>query len=433
MFNSIRTHRVSRREALCVGALAGTGVSLEGYLRAAWAGQVRPAAPAKAGILIYLNGGPSHTDTFDLKPDAPEEYRGQFRPIKTSVPGLEICEHLPELAKSADKYLLLRGVTHGLAAHEFGRAYMTSGNAPLASLTFPGYGSVISKERPCDPDLPPYVAVPNSPESPGYLGVQYTALSTNATPTRGAAFGVRGMSLQPGMTAASVKNRRKLLDDLDATFRDYEAQDDLLQGLDRFSHQAYDIISSPRSREAFDTSREPAEVADRFGDHAFGQSCLLACRLIEAGVRFVTLNFGSWDTHRDNFTTLKDRLLPQLDQGVSALLATLQQRGLLDSTAVQMTGEFGRTPKVNKDAGRDHWPRAMFVLLAGGGFGAGRVLGASNDKGETPADGTGFSPDNIAASYFHAFGIDPAMEFHEATGRPITLVRNGHALDELFG
>ncbi len=422
-----------RRDLLQVGVLSGTGLALDGYLRRAAAGGVASGAKAKSGILIYLSGGPSHMDTFDLKPDAPQEFRGQFKPIKTNVPGIEISEHLPKLAKVADKYVLLRGVTHGLAAHEFGRAYMTTGNAPLASLTFPGYGSVISKERPTLPDLPPYVAVPRTPETAGYLGVQYTALSTGSTPLRGQPFAVRGMALQKGTSTADVKRRRELLDDLDTTFALIGRTDDLLVGLDRFSHQAYDIISSPRSREAFDVSKEPAAVIDRFGDHGFGQSCLLAARLVEAGVRFVTVEIGGWDTHRDNFTALKDRLLPQLDQGVSGLLTTLAERGLLDSTAVQMCGEFGRTPKVNKDAGRDHWPRAMFTLLAGGGMPGGLVLGASNEKGEVPADGTGYSPDRIAASYFHAFGIDFNREYHEATGRPITLVRHGSLIKELCG
>jgi len=422
-----------RRDLLKIGMLAGSGLSLDAYLRREARGAVRADAQAQSGILIYLSGGPSHMDTFDLKPNAPTEYRGEFKPIKTNVAGVEISEHLPKLAKVADKFALVRGLTHGLAAHEFGRAYMTTGNAPLASLTFPGYGSVISKERPTLPDLPPYVAVPRTPETAGYLGVQYTALSTSATPVRGQPFAVRGMALQKGTSTADVTRRRGLLDDLDTAFASLGDQDDLLKGLDRFSHQAYDIISSPRSRDAFDVSREPAAVVDRFGDHAFGQSCLLACRLVEAGVRFVTIEIGGWDTHRDNFTSLKDRLLPQLDQGTSGLLTTLSERGLLDSTAVQMCGEFGRTPKVNKDAGRDHWPRAMFAMLAGGGIRGGQVLGASNDKGEVPADGTGYSPDQIAATYFNLFGIDYNMEYHEATGRPITLVRHGSLIKELVG
>lgn len=423
---------VRRRNFLKAGALGAAGLSLADYLRLAEAGQVRPQAKAKAGILLYLNGGPSHMDTFDLKPESPEELRGEFRPIQTSVPGIEICEHLPKLARCADKYAILRGVSHALAAHEFGRAYLTTGNAPLASLTFPGYGSVVSKEMPGQADLPSYVAIPNTPEQAGYLGVQYTALSTGATPRAGQPFTVRGISLASGVTANQVSKRRQLLESLDQTFRGYDEQDGLLEGLDRFSQQAYEIISSPRSREAFDTSRETAEIAKPFGEHPLGQSCLLASRLIEAGVKFVSINYGGWDTHRDNFVNLKNRLLPELDQGLSALLATLELKGLLGSTALMVAGEFGRTPKINQTAGRDHWPRAMFTLLAGGGVRGGQVLGASDEKGMVPA-GDGFSPDDVAASFYYNLGIDHTKEYHEATGRPITIVRHGEVIRKLFG
>ncbi|MGE0756400.1 MAG: DUF1501 domain-containing protein [Pirellulaceae bacterium] len=424
---------IRRRDFVKAGALAGMGLTLSGYLRAAESGRVAGQAKARAGILVYLNGGPSHLDTFDLKPNAPDTHRGGFHPIPTNVPGIEICEHLPRLAQCADKYAILRGVSHALAAHEFGRAYLTTGNAPLASLTFPGYGAVVSKELPGDPDLPSYVGVPSTPEESGYLGVQYSALNTGATPEPGRPFAVRGISLSGGMSVDDVANRRKLLDKLDGVFGEYEQQDDLLRGLDRFSHQAYDIISSPRSRKAFDVGQEPRSVAAPFGKHAFGQSCLLASRLIESGVRFVTVNFSGWDTHQNNFTTLKDTRLPQLDEGLAALLQTLDAKGLLESTAVMVTGEFGRTPKINANAGRDHWPRAMFVLLAGGGMRGGQVLGASSDKGETPATGDGYSPDDVAASFYHSLGIDSTKEYHELTGRPIMIVRHGERIPELFG
>ena len=262
-----------------------------------------------------------------MKPDAPDTHRGEFNPISTNVSGLDICEHLPKLAQSADKYAVLRGVSHALAAHQFGRAYLTTGNAPLASLTFPGYGSVVSNELASEPDLPSYVAVPNTPEESGYLGVRYSALSTGATPRPGEPFSVRGVSLAGGVSVSDVTKRRKLLDKLDSAFAEYEQQDDLLRGLDRFSHQAYDIISSSRSRKAFDVSQESPEIAKPFGEHAFGQSCLLATRLIESGVRFVTVNFGGWDTHQNNFTTLKETRLPQLDDGLSALVWHAREEG----------------------------------------------------------------------------------------------------------
>ncbi len=430
MFQS--TFGLRRRDFIQVGALGGLGLTLSNYLDLARAGEVAPKAKAKAGILIYLSGGPSHMDSFDLHPDAPAEVRGEFNPIDTNVPGLQICEHLPKLAQCADKFAILRGVSHALAAHEFGRAYLTTGNAPLASLKFPGFGSVISKEMPGEPELPAYVAVPNSPETSGYLGVQYTALSTGSTPRKGQPFTVRGISLKQGVTDKVVSRRGGLLSKLDVAFGEYEKQDDLLKGLDRFSDQALDIITSPRSREAFDVSQEKPESADRFGDHPFGQSCLLAARLVQSGVRFVTVDFGGWDTHRDNFTPLKDSRLPQLDDGLAGLFTLLSERGLLDSTAIMVCGEFGRTPKINKDAGRDHWPRAMFTVMAGGGIKGGQVLGASNARGETPAEGEGYSPDSVASSFYHAFGIDPAKEYHEATGRRIMIVRHGNVIRELF-
>ncbi|MCO6459184.1 MAG: DUF1501 domain-containing protein [Pirellulaceae bacterium] len=423
---------LTRRDLLKVGGIGVGGLSLAGYLRLAEAGQLRPGGQARSGILIYLNGGPTHLDTFDLKPDAPSEVRGEFNPIDTNVPGVRICEHLPKLAACADKYTILRGVSHALAAHEFGRAYLTTGNAPLASLRFPGYGSVISKELPGEPDLPAYVAVPRTPEVSGYLGVQYTALSTGAAPRPNQPFSVRGISLRQDVTTEVVNRRQSLLGQLDGSFGEYARQDDLLSGLDRFSAKALEIITSPRSRRAFDISQEPSEVAARFGEHAFGQSCLLATRLIESGVRFVTVDYGGWDTHRDNFGILKTTKLPELDSGLAGLFTTLAERGLLEETAVMVCGEFGRTPKINANAGRDHWPRAMFVLLAGGGIAGGRVLGASSEKGETPAEGDGYSPDDVAASFYHAFGIDHTHEYHEATGRPIMIVRHGEVIRELF-
>jgi hypothetical protein len=270
--------RLGRRDALKVGVLGATGITLDGYLRQAASGAVRSGATAKAGILIYMSGGPSHMDTFDLKPDAPSEYRGEFKEIKTNAADVRISEHLPKLARCADKYAILRGVSHGLAAHEFGRAYMTTGNAPLASLTFPGYGSVVSKERPTAPDLPPYVAVPRTPETAGYLGVQYTALSTNSSPVKGQPFAVRGMALQKGTSTADVVRRRELLDDLDQTFASIGEKDDLLKGLDRFSvanRRRFPINSATRrsdkaaysrcvlSKQAYGSSRSTSEAGTR--------------------------------------------------------------------------------------------------------------------------------------------------------------------------
>lgn len=421
---------MARRDFLKAGALGGLGLSLAGYLRMAKAGEIAPAK-GRSAIFVYLGGGPTHLDTFDLKPEAPAEIRGEFKPIKTNVAGMEICELMPKLAKCADKYVILRGVSHSIAAHQLGTDYMNTGNRPLPSLDYPGYGAVVSKELPAAAGLPSFVAIPNTSQRTGYLGVQYAALETNATPQPGKPFSVRGITLGRGLTVSDVEKRQKLLDDLDTTFKGYEKSSNLIEGMDEFSHQAHDIITSPKARAAFDVSQEKPEIAGRFGSHGFGQSCLLACRLVEAGVRFATIAFNGWDTHGNNFQTLKNGKLAQLDDGLSALFATLAERGLLESTSVFVTGEFGRTPKINPRAGRDHWPRAMFVLLAGGGMKTGQVIGASDDKAMGPA-GDPITPDQVAASFYHSLGIDYAKEYRTPTGRPVMLVRNGGLINGLF-
>jgi uncharacterized protein (DUF1501 family) len=427
---------VQRRDFLTAGVCGGLGLTLAGYLRLAAAGEVRAAAAAKSAIFINLSGGPSHLDTFDLKPAAPSEYRGTFRPIKTNVPDVEFCEHLPKLARCADKFAILRGVSHTLAAHNLGTEYVNTGSRPLPSLQYPGYGAVVAKETEAvnPPDLPPLVAIPTSNQRPGFLGVKYAPLNTGATPRLGQPFSVRGIDLAGGLTVADIERRQLLLRDLDTAFREADADSQLLEGLDRFAQQAHAMMTSPRSRAAFDISRESPEFAKPFGEQPFGASCLLAARLVESGVRFVTLSLGGWDTHQNNFTKLKDSLLPTLDTGLAALLNGLAQKGLLDSTTVFVTGEFGRTPKINNrsaDGGRDHYPRCMFMLLAGGGIRGGQVVGKSDDKATHP-DGAGFSPGDVAATFYHSLGIDHTKEYHTSTGRPITIVRDGRIIRELF-
>jgi hypothetical protein len=323
-------------------------------------------------------------------------------------------------------------VSHSLAAHELGSKYMNTGNRPIPSLEFPGYGAVVSKELAGAPDLPPFVAVPNTPQVPGYLGVEFAPFSTNATPKAGQPFTVRGITIGRGLSIDEIERRRHLLTDLDASFRGYEKSSDLVNGLDRFSQRAYDIISSPRSRKAFDISMESPGVAQLFDQTPTAQSCLLATRLVESGVKFVSVSLGGWDTHAQNFDRLKTTLLPQLDSAVSGLFNALYQKGLLETTAVFVTGEFGRTPKINPNAGRDHYPRAMFVLMGGGGMKGGQVIGASDDKAMGPASGDGISPDNVAASFYHALGINPTKEYRTQSGRPIAIVRYGSPIKELF-
>jgi uncharacterized protein (DUF1501 family) len=433
----MNTHRtcdgVKRRDMLKAGTLTLGGLTLSNYMRMAHAGQIQ-AGRADRAIFIELPGGPSHLDSFDLKPDAPSEIRGSFNPIPTNVPGIQISEHLPKLAGVADKYAILRGVSHTLAAHRLGQEYVNTGSKPIPALEYPSYGSVLAKERPSERDIPSLVAVPRASQGPGFLGIRYAALETNSSPNFGQPYSVRGIALAGGISVDEVARRQDLLKKLDRRFSALEKTDQLLDGLDQFGEQAYSMITSSRTREAFDISQEPESFAKQFGEDSFGQSCMLALRLVESGVRLVSLQLGGWDTHQDNFTRLKTNNLPKLDAGLSGLLIGLEQRGLLESTAVFVTGEFGRTPKINQrsaEGGRDHYPRCMFMLMAGGAVRGGQVVGESDDTASGPRH-EAITPDDVAASFYYNLGIDPSMEFHSSTGRPITLVRDGSVIDSLF-
>ena len=424
---------ITRRDMLRAGTLSVGGLSLSGYLKMASAGQITPGRATRA-IFIELPGGPSHLDTFDMKPNAPDEFRGSFKPIKTNVPGIQISEHLPKLARVMDKFAILRGVSHTLAAHRLGQEYVNTGSKPIPALEYPSYGAVLSKEHPSESTIPTQVAVPRGSQGPGFLGIRYAALETNSTPSFGQPYSVRGLSLPGGVGVEEVRRRQSLLQKLDRRFANLEQNDQLLEGLDQFGQQAYSMITSPRAREAFDISKEPKSFAKQFGEQSFGQSCLLALRLVESGVRMVSVQLGGWDTHQDNFTKLKTNNLPKLDEGLSGLLIGLEQRGLLESTAVYVTGEFGRTPKINSrsaEGGRDHYPRCMFMLMAGGGVRGGQVIGESDDTAAGPRH-EAIKPDDVAASFYHNLGIDPSLEYDSNTGRPITLVRNGTVIDQLF-
>jgi hypothetical protein len=426
---------VSRRDFLKVGSLGFLGLNLSGYLRYAEAAAAEGKTVNKSAIFIYLGGGQTHMDTWDLKPDAPEGIRGEFKPIKTNVPGVEISEHLPQMARQADKYAIIRSVAHNLAAHAPGQMFLRTGNRPLPSLQYPGYGSVVTKEYSAPPGVPPYVALPvastnGGAETAGYLGVAYNPFTVNDDPSR-ETFSVRALALPQGLSMERIEARKGLLEGLDTTFRKVEVKSQDLSGMDKFYQQAFEILNSPKAREAFDISKESANVREKYGMNAFGQACLLARRLVEAGVRFVSIDFGGWDTHRDNFTRLKDDKLPKLDQGMAGLMDDLSSHGLLDRTAVLMTGEFGRTPKVNGTAGRDHWARAMSLVMAGAGIKGGQVIGKTNPNGEEPADNP-LKPEDVAASFYHALDIDPHKEYYTPTGRPVHIVRDGKPIKELF-
>ncbi len=423
---------IPRRDFLRIGALAGIGMSLPSYLSLASNGGVAANAKGKSAIFVRLGGGPSHMDTFDLKPDAPSTHRGEFNEIATNVPGIRISEHLPKLAKCADKYAILRGVSHTLAAHELGTLYMGTGNRPLPSLSFPTYGAVLAREKSGVPELPPFVAIPQAGANPtGYMGVEYGPFETGSTPQPGKAMEIRGLALKNGVTLEDVDRRQNLLARYDTAFGDFANEDKILAGMDKFGQKAYQMMRSSKAREAFDLSKESMSISTLFGKDQFSQSCLLASRLVENGVRLVTVNLGGWDTHSNNWSTLKDRLCPQLDAGLSGLFLALSQKGLLDSTTVFVTGEFGRTPKISTRGGRDHYPRAMFCLLAGGGIQGGQVVGASDAKAEGPKD-KGISPDDVAATFYRSLGIDHHKEYHTPSGRPVMIVRYGEPIKELI-
>jgi uncharacterized protein (DUF1501 family) len=419
-----------RRRDVLLGLGGALGLSLPWHLQQASGNTLKPA-PGKSGIFVFLHGGASHLDTLDPKPEAPQEIRGSFDTIETRTPGVRFSAHLPKLAAASDRFALLRGVSHGFSAHDLGRRYMVSGTRPVASVQYPGYGSVVAHQRAGDPQLPPYVAIPNTIETPGFLGTAYAAFPTHVTPRYGQRFNVRGLSLR-GATVRDYQRRAELLEGLDTSLDDVMPQDETVQGLDQFAQQANDILRSPKARAAFDATREDPAIVQLFGRDSFSQSCLLACRLVEAGVRFVTVTMSGWDTHGDNFSRLEKGLLPQLDAGLSGMLAALQAKQLLDETSVMVTGEFGRTPKINEKAGRDHWSRAMWAIFAGAGVRGGATLGASDARGQAPA-GDAIRPDDLAATFYHSLGIDPQSEFQTPSGRPVTLVREGRVIRELFG
>jgi hypothetical protein len=424
---------IRRRDFLAIG-VGGAGLSLPAFLQRSALGQVNPTARGKAAIFVQLAGGPSHIDTFDLKPSAPDANRGEFKPIKTNVSGVEICEHLPKLAQCADKYAILRGVSHTLAAHDLGTKYLNSGNRPLPSLEFPGYGAVVMKELGGDPDLPHFVAVPNTPQAGGYLGPAYGPLRTGTTPKVGQRFSIRGLDLEKGITLEDIRKQQNLLARFDTAFSELNKRDPLVSGLGEFNERAYAMLTSDKARQAFDLSRESQSINSMFGEDNFSASCLLATRLVEAGVRFVTVSFGGWDTHADNFTQLKTKLLPPLDAGLSGLFNALTAKRLLDSTSVFVTGEFGRTPKINQrtaEGGRDHYPRAMFCLLAGGGMRGGQVVGESDETAAGPK-AEAITPDDVAASFYKSLGIDIAKEYYTPSGRPVMIVRHGQPLRQLW-
>lgn len=439
-----------RRDFLTLGAAGLFGLSLPQILRLeaqakATSDPGKPSKKAESVILVWLAGGPATIDMWDLKPDAPEGIRGEFKQLATKADGVQISEHLPKMAAVADKASFVRSLHHTIPSHGPATVFMTTGNKPTPALQYPSLGSLASKVMTVEKGVPAYVSFNDlrggSAGQAGYLGTAYNPFTVEGNPTgkggggkggkaEAANLRVRGLSLPNGFSLEELADRDKLLQGFDGGLKALDSAD-LVDGLDAFHRQALEILRSDRTRKAFNLGEESNALRDRYGMTPFGQGALAARRLTEAGVRFVTISLGGWDTHGKNFEALSKRLLPQLDQTLSALIGDLAERGQLDRTIVYCAGEFGRTPKINKNAGRDHWARSMAAVIAGGGFRGGYGHGTTDAQGMAPATEP-CTPDDLSATIFHRLGIDPHMELQTASGRPIQLFREGKVVEKLL-
>ena len=374
---------------------------------------------------------------YDLKPNAPAEVRGEFKPISTIVPGIQISEHLPNQAKVFDKMAVVRSAYHTNAGHGMGSQWMLTGYQPTIEVNdniFPSTGSVVARLKGSnEPGLPSYVNLPRvlSLGKAAYLGASYNPFAPDANPND-ASFQVRNLKLPGRVDAERLERRKLLVNDLDTIRRDLDTKGDMT-GIDTFYRDAMEMVTNTKAQQAFDVNKESVKLRDRYGRNDLGQCCLLARRLVEAGVTFVTVQAGGgWDTHGNNFTELKRRLLPQFDMGVAALVEDLYDRGLQDEVLVMAMGEFGRTPKINKDAGRDHWPGAMSVLYAGGGLKMGQMIGTTNALAEYPASKP-YTPGCVLSTMYHSLGIDHKHVFYDQAQRPMPVLSEGEPIKELVG
>ncbi len=425
----------SRRGFLNVGVLAGLGLTLPEFLRMQAHGAQKhyesKEGVAKSVIQIFLPGGIAQQESFDPKPLAPSQYRGPFGTVKTAIPGVEFSEHMIELAKLADKMTVIRSMSHGEAAHARGTQNMFTGYRPSPAIQYPSMGSVIAHELGAKNNLPPYVCVPNVPNihaNSGYLSSAYGPFGLGADPlSKG--FKVRDLNMPDGVGEDRFCRRKSLLETVDAHFRSIE-NSDALDSMDAFYQHAYRLISSQKAREAFDLSKEPDELKDMYGRTQAGQRMLLARRLAESGVRFISLTAGGWD-HHDDIKGGIEKNLPPVDKAVAALLRDLENRGMLDDTLVMLTSEFGRTPKINKNNGRDHWPRVFSVMLAGGGVQKGLIYGKSNALAAEPEeDKVGVA--DLATTVYNQIGINADKVLMAPGGRPIEIVAGGSVIEDLL-
>ena len=428
-----------RRNFLQIGSAAALGLTLPGILASeAKAKETGTAAKAKSVILVWLAGGPATIDMWDNKPDAAEGVRGEFKNIKTKADGIEFAETLPKMAEVADKVSVVRSLYHTIPSHGPATTFMTTGNKPTAALQYPSMGSVAAKLLSTETGIPPYVSFTDlrggAAGGAGYLGTGYTPFGVEGGGGgKGApAFRLRGITLPNNVSLDDLEKKDKLLKAFDDGFRKLDKGTEIGDGLDTFHQQALDILRSDKTKKAFDLASEPQKVRDGYGTGPLAASGLAARRLVQAGVRFVTIGMGGWDTHQKTFEAHKTKLMPGLDGGLAALIADLDANGLLDSTIVMCAGEFGRTPKVNKNAGRDHWARSMACVLAGGGFKKGFVYGATDKDGMAP-DRDGCTPDDVSATIFGQLGIASTTEMQTPTGRPVHLFREGKVIEKLVG
>ncbi|MGI8982451.1 MAG: DUF1501 domain-containing protein [Pirellulaceae bacterium] len=443
MFHATTPHAsVSRRDFVRIGGLSALGLSLPAWLQLRSAqGEEAAKGKAKSCIVIWLDGGPSHLETFDLKPDAPAEVRGPFASIPTSAGDVRICEHLPKLAERMEHAAIIRSMTSPLGEHNLGTHYLLTGYAPSPAIEYPAIGSVVGHLRGDGGVLPPHIAVPDfrvggrNLGGNGYLPASAKPFSLNSDPARGD-FQVPDLDFYPGTAADRIDRRRDYLAALDRLSREADAKATPPKQFE----QAYRLLTSPGAKRAFNLNEEKPQTRAAYGPRSIGQSCLLARRLVEQGVPFVTVTNPGWDTHQNLDTQLRAGytgakvgvgLIPSLDLAISALLDDLNDRGLLESTLIVVMGEFGRTPKLNTSAGRDHWPRVFSVLLAGGGVKGGQVIGSSDKTGESPHEHA-VTPADLAATMFTLLGLDPQLTLQTADGRPIHLSRDGKVIQDLI-
>jgi hypothetical protein len=421
----------SRRNFLRVGALGALGMTLPGFLKAQAA--TRRKSRAKSVLLVYLGGGLSHHDSFDLKPDAPAEVRGNYKPIDSAVPGLKVGELLPHMAKVMDKLTLVRSGAHNNDHHETATNWVLCGRFGSLFGDYPAMGAVVAHETGFSGKLPPYVAVPRNPSftwelgKSAFLGGRYE--SFKAGDPNEANYKVQDVAPPEPITTKRAERRQNLLQAVDGLARRVEGNDQIAT-YDEFQQRAASMVLSSEARRAFAVEQETDRLRDRYGRTTFGQSALLARRLIEAGVTFVTVNYGGWDYHAKIFSNL-DKKLPEFDRGFSALIEDMHARGLLADTLVLCMGEFGRTPKLNKDAGRDHWGPAASLLFAGAGVKCGNVVGATDKQGAYVTRRP-VAPADVACTVYESLGIDPHGHLMTPDGRPVEILDGGETVKELF-